>query len=110
MPDNVAGVLLDLARFDNVPISSLTYQVDWIGRETAQWDAALLDVHAPGLPPMQIFVRGLTAGAPDSASPGSANTLVRPAAALTPGHVPHTAPSFGGTPEPGVFGYQLMTT
>ena len=109
-PDNVAAVMLDLAQFDGVPISSLTYQVDWVGRETAQWDAALVDVQAPGLPPMQIFVRGLTAGAPDSASPGLAHTFVRPATPLTPGHVPHTAAAFGGTPEPGVFGYQLMTT
>lgn len=111
VPDNVAAVFLDLARFDSVPISSLTYQVDWIGRETAQWDAALVNVHAPGLPSMQIFVRGLTAGAPDSASPGLARTFIRPAGALEPpGDWPHTAASFGGTPEPATFGEQVMST
>jgi hypothetical protein len=109
VPDNVAQVLLDLANYSSLPISSISYQVDWIGRETADWDAALLDVKAPGLPDMQIFVRGLTAGAPDSASPGLGQTFVRPSAPLAPGHLPKTASAFGGTPEPGVFGYELMT-
>lgn len=110
LPDNVAQVLTDLANFSGVPAGSITYQVDWTGRATAQWDAALLDMHAPGLPAMQVFVQGLAAGVPDSDSPGMMMTFVRPAVALTPGHIPHTAAEFGGKPEPEVFGYQIMNS
>lgn len=108
VPDNAAQVLIDLANFAGVSPSSISYQIDWTGRETAQWDATLLDMHAPGLPAMQVFVRGLAAGAPDSASPGMMNTFVRPAVALTPGHMPHTAAEFGGKPEPEVFGFRVV--
>ena len=110
VPDNVAEVLIDLANFAGVPAGSISYRVDWAGRETAQWDATLLDMHAPGLPAMQVFVRGLAGGAPYSASPGMMNTFVRPAVTLAPGHVPHTAAEFGGTPEPEVFGFRLVNS
>lgn len=109
VPDNVAAVLMDLAKFDGVPLDSISYQVDWIGRETPKWDAALLDIHAPGIFAMQIFVRGLTAGAPDSDSPGLARTFVRPIPAVTPAHLPETASAFGGVPEPELFGYEVAT-
>lgn len=109
VPDNVSEVLTDLATFDAVPVSSIHYTIDWIGKETSRWNAAVLDVDAPGLPKVQIFVRGLAFGAPDSASPGMNNSFVRPAVELTPGHVPTTAGAFGGTPEPNVFGYGSAT-
>jgi hypothetical protein len=110
VPDNAATTLLELADYAAIPLTSIGYQVEWIGRETSDWDAALLDVYAPGLPDMQIFVRGLATGAPDSAAPGLLNSFVRPAVPLTPGHLPETASAFGGTPDHLVFGYVLMTT
>jgi hypothetical protein len=110
VPDNVAVVLVDLAHFAAVPVGSIGYHVDWIGHETAQWDSALLDVSVPGLPKLQIFVRGLAAGVPDSASPGLGQSFVRAAVTLTPGHLPETAAAFGGTREPSVVGYELVAT
>ena len=110
VPDNVAMALVDLANYAAVPFNAVSYHVDWIGHETAQWDSALLDVSVPGLPKLQIFVRGLAAGVPDSASPGLGKSYIRPAVTLTPGHLPETASAFGGTAEPSVVGYELMTT
>lgn len=97
--DDVAMVLLDAANFAGVPLDSVGYHVDWIGRETPQWDSALVDVTAPGLPNLQIFVRGLAAGAPWDALSDPAIALVRPATSLSPGHLPHTGSAFGGQPE-----------
>jgi len=97
--DDVAMVLLDAANFAGVPLDSIGYHVDWIGRETPQWDSALVDVTAPGMPKLQIFVRGLAAGAPWDALSDPAIALVRPATPLSPGHVPHTGSAFGGQPE-----------
>ena len=108
VPDRVAQALSDLASFDGVSISSIHYSIDWVGQETAQWNAALLDVSAPGLPKLQIFVRGLTVGASENDSSGMPNTLMRPAVTLTAGHLPTTGEAFGGTLEPNLIGFGLM--
>lgn len=108
--DNSDLVLDDLAHYGNVPISAVSYQVDWVGQETSAWDSALVDVQVPGLPNLQIFVRGEVARTPTDTSPEEADSFVRPAVALTSGHLPETAQAFGGTPEATLVGFQTMDT
>jgi hypothetical protein len=99
LTNNASQVMYDLVVLANVNPSSVTYSVDWVGRETAQWDSALIEFDVPGLPKIQAFIRGLAIGQPESDYPGLRLSFVRPAVPLTPGHLPTTAAEFGGTPE-----------
>lgn len=107
--DNAALVLSDLALLAGVNPGSISYSVDWVGRETAQWDSALIEFDAPGLPKIQAFIRGLAPGRPDSDSPGLDLSYVRPAVPLTAGRFPTTEAEFGGTPEFTTIGKGLLT-
>jgi len=97
--DNVALVLSDVANLADVTPSDVTTRVDWVGRETPDWDSALVEFAAPGLPAFQAFIRGLAPGVPDTDSPSLAQSFVRPVEPLARGDIPTTAAAFGGTPE-----------
>jgi hypothetical protein len=99
LADNVALVLSDVANLADVTPSDVTTRVDWAGRETPEWDSALVEFAAPGLPAFQAFIRGLAPGVADGDSPSLAQSFVRPVGPLTRGHLPTTAVAFGGTPE-----------
>jgi hypothetical protein len=99
LADNVALVLSDAANLADVTPSNVATRVDWVGRETPEWDSAFVEFAAPGLPAFQAFIRGLAPGVADSDSPSLAQSFVRPLEPLTRGHLPTTAVAFGGTPE-----------
>jgi hypothetical protein len=99
LADNVALVLSDVANLADVTPSNVTTRVDWVGRETPEWDSALVEFAAPGLPAFQAFIRGLAPGVADGDSPGLAQSFVRPVEPLARGHLPTTAAAFGGAPE-----------
>jgi hypothetical protein len=99
LADNVALVLSDAANLADVTPSNVATRVDWVGRETPEWDCALVEFAAPGLPAFQAFIRGLAPGVADSDSPSLAQSFVRPVEPLTRGHIPTSAAAFGGTPE-----------
>lgn len=99
LADNVALVLSDVANFAGVTPSQVTAHIAWVGRETPEWDSALAEFSAPGLPPFQAFIRGLASGAPAKDSPTLAQSFVRLSKPLIPGQPPSTAAIFGGTPE-----------
>jgi hypothetical protein len=99
LADNVALVLSDVANLADVTPSNVTTRVDWVGRETPEWDSALVEFAAPGLPAFQAFIRGLAPGVPDTDSPSLAQSFVRPVEPLARGHTPTTAAAFGGSPE-----------
>jgi hypothetical protein len=105
--DNAAQLLSDLALATGVDPGKVTVSVAWVGRETSNWDSALVELDAPGLPRIQAFVRGLAPGRPDSDAPSLAESFVRVAAPLTSGDLPTTAAAFGGTPEDTTFGADL---
>lgn len=93
-------ILYDLTATADVSPSSITYSIDWVGRDTTRWDSALIEFDAPGLPKIQAFIRGMAPGQPPSGPPASDwQAFVRPAVPLTPGHLPTTAAEFGGTSE-----------
>lgn len=97
--DNAAQAMADVAVFAGVDPSKVHVRAEWVGQETSEWDSALLDITAPGLPHIQAFIRGLAPGRPDSESPSLARSYLRPAQPLIPGHLPTTAQAFGGSPE-----------
>jgi hypothetical protein len=99
LADNVALVLSDAANLADVTPSNVATRVDWVGRETPEWDSALVEFAAPGLPVFQAFIRGLAPGVADGDSPSLAQSFVRPVEPLTRGHIPTSAAAFGGTPE-----------
>ena len=99
LADNVALVLSDVANLADVTPSNVTTRIDWVGRETPEWDSALVEFAAPGLPAFQAFIRGLAPGVPDADSPSLTQAFVRPVEPLARGHIPTTAAAFGGTPE-----------
>ena len=99
LADNVALVLSDVANLADVGPSNVTVRIDRVWRETPEWDSAVVEFDAPGLPALQAFIRGLAPGIPDGDSPSLAQSLVRPAEPLVQGQIPATAAAFGGTPE-----------
>jgi hypothetical protein len=99
LADNVALVLSDVANLADVTPSNVTTRVDWVGRETPEWDSALVEFAAPGLPAFQAFIRGLAPGVADSDTPSLAQSFARPVEPLMRGHIPTAAVAFGGTPE-----------
>jgi plastocyanin len=99
LADNVALVLSDVANLADVTPSNVATRVAWVGRETPEWDSALVEFDGPGLPAFQAFIRGLAPGVPDGDSPSLAQSFVRPAEPLAQGQIPTTAAAFGGTPE-----------
>ena len=99
LADNVALVLSDVANLADVTPSNVATRVDWVGRETPEWDCALVEFAAPGLPAFQAFIRGLAPGVSDAHSPSLAQSFVRPVEPLARGDIPTTAAAFGGTPE-----------
>jgi hypothetical protein len=99
LADNVALVLSDLANLSGTTPDHVRVRVDWVGRETPEWDSSLVDFAAPGLPAIQAFVRGLAPEAPNSDSPSLAQSYVRPARPLIEGQFPTTSAAFGGTSE-----------
>lgn len=108
--DLAAEVLFDLMVVANVDPGSISYSVDWVGRDTTQWDSALIEFDAPGLPKIQALILGLAPGQPFPGLSGAIDqAFVRPAVPLTPGHLPATAAQFGGTPENTTIGSWLTT-
>ena len=99
LADNVALVLSDMADLSGTAPDRVRVRVDWVGRETPEWDSSLVDFAAPGLPAIQAYVRGLAPGAPNNDSPSLAQSYVRPARPLLEGQFPSTAEAFGGTTE-----------
>ena len=99
LADNVALVLSDVANLSGGTPDRVRVRVDWVGRETPDWDSALIDFAGSGLPVIQAFVRGLAPGASKNDSPSLAQSYVRPAKPLIEGEFPTTAKAFGGTDE-----------
>ena len=99
LADEVALVLGDVANLADLGPSNVATRIDWVGRETPEWDAALVEFAAPGLPAFLALVRGLAPGVSDRDSPSLAESFVRPAEPLRRGRIPTTAAAFGGTPE-----------
>lgn len=105
--DYAADALADLALLAAVNPSSISCSVEWVGRQTALWDVALIEFDAPGLPKIQALILGLAPGQHYGGYLGLEQSLVRPAVPLTPGLLPVTAAEFGGTQETAAIGFDL---